>query len=163
MNLIAATLFLLTMNTVHASEPKEIIFSCKSKVIGNYSYQIYGDLVDDGIKLDKYIAIDTQNPDAKPIIQENIKWEIDDTYKPTEKYKDYNRFIIQENNSDQLGLQLIIPKKSKVYELAKEEAESKGDDMVQGNFEAVLRTVNNWSDGGAGQEYLSCGTGWLNF
>lgn len=145
-----------------AKEPREIIFACKTKVVGTTTTQIYGRISEDSLVDVTYILIDAWDPDVKPIVRKKETWKRDETYKPTKKYAGWNRFKIQENTPDLVGYEVIFPSKAQVYALAMKEAKEKGRDMVQGDFEAVLRAREDFHDDTGGQEYLSCGTGWLN-
>ena len=146
-----------------ATEPSKIIISCKTKVIGDNTVQIYGNLTADGLDNVTYVNIDVWNPDVAPIVRKGEVWKADLTYKPTKKYAGYQRYLIQENTAKLVGYQLIVPPKSVVFAEAMKKAKKNGENrMVQGEFEAVLRYREDFHNDVGGQEYLECGTGWLD-
>lgn len=146
-----------------AKEPKEIIFACKSKNVGTTTTQIYGRVADGALVDVTYILIDAWDADVAPIVRKGETWVADSNYKPTKKYAGWNRFKIQENTNKLVGYEVIFPSKSMVYAAAMKQAKDKGEDrMVQGDFEAVLRAREDFHDDTGGQEYLKCGTGWLD-
>ena len=156
-------LSLLLPAAVFASVPEKIIFECRSTGENDVTYQIYGDLTDQGLRRVTYVEINAWDPDVKPIELKNQTWNIDSTYRPTKKYVDYNRYLVRENTPQSNAIQVILPNKEKVYALAKQKAQDQNERMVQGDFEGVLRHRDDYGDDAGGQVRLKCGTGWLDF
>lgn len=163
MKVFLATISLLVSMSAFAKEPSQIYIDCKSKSPDDKTFQIYGELTDKGLHNVTFIVIDIWNLDVKPTHLQDQTWPVDTTYAPTAKYKNYNRYFIQENTPEQWGYEVLIPNRATVYQLAKEEALAKKQTSVLGDFEAVIRFRDNYGNDYGGQEYLQCGTEWLDF